>query len=183
MGILPARSIRTFASSLSTQTTSLPLSAKHAPATSPTYPVPTTAIFIRFVSLRPVIVPCHRAHPRRLPARPARANGRGGIHPPVGTCLYDGASRRRDAALHELLEGSSGGGDRERDGRPRHRSAHPRSRLELSVAPGGVAASRKARRRPCRRAPAASAADARAPRRSGGHHPRSVLSDECPSDE
>src|SRR5215510_4225321 len=40
--------MRTFASLLSTQTTSFPLSAKHAPATRPTYPVPTTAIFNRF---------------------------------------------------------------------------------------------------------------------------------------
>src|SRR5688572_16470514 len=45
MGIFPRWSIRIFASALSTQMTSLPLSAKQAPATSPTYPVPTTAIF------------------------------------------------------------------------------------------------------------------------------------------
>src|SRR5687767_668782 len=45
MGIFPRWSIRIFASTLSTQTTSFPLSAKQAPATSPTYPVPTTAIF------------------------------------------------------------------------------------------------------------------------------------------
>src|SRR5215510_8415352 len=38
--------MRTFASLLSTQTTSFPLSAKHTPATRPTYPVPTTAIFM-----------------------------------------------------------------------------------------------------------------------------------------
>jgi hypothetical protein len=36
----------TLAASLSTQTTSFPFSARQAPATSPTYPVPTTAIFI-----------------------------------------------------------------------------------------------------------------------------------------
>ena len=47
MGIRPRRSIRTFASTLSTQTTSLPVSARQAPTTRPTYPVPTTAIFIR----------------------------------------------------------------------------------------------------------------------------------------
>ena len=35
------------AASLSTQTTSLPFSAKQAPTTSPTYPVPTTAICMR----------------------------------------------------------------------------------------------------------------------------------------
>ena len=39
-------SVWTFDSSLSTQTTVLPFSAKQAPTTSPTYPVPTTAIFI-----------------------------------------------------------------------------------------------------------------------------------------
>src|SRR5215207_8681547 len=32
-----------FSASTSTQTTSLPVSAKHAPATRPTYPLPTTA--------------------------------------------------------------------------------------------------------------------------------------------
>src|SRR5688500_3209500 len=45
MGILPRWSIRILESTLSTPMTSLPLSAKQAPATSPTYPVPTTAIF------------------------------------------------------------------------------------------------------------------------------------------
>src|SRR5689334_3168687 len=145
MGILPARSIRTLASSLSTQTTSLPLSAKHAPATSPTYPVPTTAIFIRFVSLRPVIVPCHRAHPRRLPARPAGANRRGRVHPSTGTGVHGGARGRRGGALHEFLEGSSGRGRRTRDTCARRRSAHPGPHFELSLAPARVAAGRNAR--------------------------------------
>src|SRR3970040_1409765 len=44
MGISPRRKAATLASSLSTQTTSLPVSARQAPTTRPTYPVPTTAI-------------------------------------------------------------------------------------------------------------------------------------------
>src|SRR5438270_12463159 len=106
MGILPARSMRTLASSLSTQITSLPLSAKHAPATRPTYPVPMTAIFIRFVSLRLVIVPCRRAHPRRLPARPAGANGGRRLHPSTRVRLL-AHQPRRGRRLHELVEGSA----------------------------------------------------------------------------
>ena len=47
MGIFPRRNIATLRWSLSTQVTSLPDSAKPAPATNPTYPVPTTAIFIQ----------------------------------------------------------------------------------------------------------------------------------------
>src|SRR5687768_4944343 len=46
MGSVPRLSRSTFARSLSTQTTSLPRSAKTAPVTSPTYPVPTTQMFI-----------------------------------------------------------------------------------------------------------------------------------------
>ena len=37
--------------SISTQVTSLPLSAKHVPVTRPTYPVPMTAIFMAFASI------------------------------------------------------------------------------------------------------------------------------------
>src|SRR6478752_6882273 len=106
MGILPARSVRIFAPSLSTQTTSLPLSAKQAPATSPTYPVPITAIFIRFVSLWLVIVLCRRAHPRRLPPRVAGAYRCRRVHPPVGARVY-GDLRRRGPPLHQLLERST----------------------------------------------------------------------------
>src|SRR6185503_17622812 len=47
MGTRPFRSIRIFASSLSTHVTSLPVSARQAPRTSPTYPLPTTVIFMR----------------------------------------------------------------------------------------------------------------------------------------
>src|SRR5947209_13465021 len=39
-------SVLILASSLSMQMTVLPFSARHAPTTSPTYPVPTTAIFM-----------------------------------------------------------------------------------------------------------------------------------------
>src|SRR5919109_3751440 len=47
MGTRPFLSIRIFASSLSTHVTSLPVSARQAPRTNPTYPLPTTAIFMR----------------------------------------------------------------------------------------------------------------------------------------
>src|SRR4051812_31033054 len=46
MGISPRRSISTLRASLSMQITSLPHSAKQVPVTSPTYPVPMTAIFM-----------------------------------------------------------------------------------------------------------------------------------------
>ena len=43
----PSRSIPIFSRLVSTQVTSTPISAKQAPDTSPTYPVPTIVIFIR----------------------------------------------------------------------------------------------------------------------------------------
>ena len=43
----PGSAPRILAASLSTQMTALPVSAKQAPTTSPTYPVPMTAIFMR----------------------------------------------------------------------------------------------------------------------------------------
>src|SRR3954468_9490525 len=46
MGVFPARSAASFASSTSTQVTECPVSAKQVPATRPTYPVPTTAMRI-----------------------------------------------------------------------------------------------------------------------------------------
>src|SRR6266404_252835 len=46
MGMRPALRAAILSRSLSTQTTSLPRSAKTAPVTSPTYPVPTTQMFI-----------------------------------------------------------------------------------------------------------------------------------------
>jgi len=49
MGMTPARSASTFSAWLSTHTTSLPRSAKTAPVTSPTYPVPTAQMFIEQV--------------------------------------------------------------------------------------------------------------------------------------
>src|SRR4026207_78953 len=64
MGIRPRRSIRTFASTLSTQMTSLPVSAKQAPTTRPTYPVPTTAILIALVYSLTKPPPYHAADKR-----------------------------------------------------------------------------------------------------------------------
>src|SRR5215475_4063161 len=139
MGILPARSVRIFAPSLSTQITSLPLSAKQAPATSPTYPVPMTAIFIRFVSLWLVIVPCRRAHPRRLPDRLAGAYRCRRVHSPIGARLYGGLSRRT-SPLHEFLERSACTNCSRPDRCSSHRPAHPCPHFELPMASARVAA-------------------------------------------
>ena len=46
-GDLTVESFSTFLMSMSTQQTSLPVSAKQVPVTRPTYPVPITAIFIK----------------------------------------------------------------------------------------------------------------------------------------
>src|SRR5579863_6939928 len=46
MGTSPCWRAATLASSVSTQTTSFPESAKQVPATRPTYPVPTTHTFM-----------------------------------------------------------------------------------------------------------------------------------------
>jgi hypothetical protein len=46
MGILPAFNISIFLLSTSTHVTVIPISARQAPETNPTYPVPITAIFI-----------------------------------------------------------------------------------------------------------------------------------------
>src|SRR5438128_9283787 len=51
MGTSPFFNWVTLASLLSTQTTVLPVSAKQVPVTKPTYPVPTTAIFIMIYPL------------------------------------------------------------------------------------------------------------------------------------
>src|SRR5438876_7129415 len=46
MGIFPSFNALTLASSRSRQKTSLPMSARQAPVTRPTYPVPTTVTFM-----------------------------------------------------------------------------------------------------------------------------------------
>src|SRR5712692_1165018 len=63
IGILPDLIEAILASSLSTQVTLMPKSAKQPPLTSPTYPVPTTAICIRSTPRRP-ICDGSRARPR-----------------------------------------------------------------------------------------------------------------------
>src|SRR2546426_6940621 len=69
----PARRAAIFSSTLSTQTTSLPRSANTAPVTSPTYPVPTTQMFMAGHDNRP-----------RTDGRQGRMNGgrREGAVPP-----------------------------------------------------------------------------------------------------
>ena len=44
---VPFERLSTLRASMSTQTTVLPISAKQVPETRPTYPVPTTAMFMR----------------------------------------------------------------------------------------------------------------------------------------
>ncbi len=63
----PACSASIFAASMSTQMTSLPLSAKQVPATSPTYPVPITQSFTR-ASLQAHRAPAGRDSATKLPA-------------------------------------------------------------------------------------------------------------------
>src|SRR5260221_13327391 len=90
MGIFPALSVAIVDSSLSTQTTSCPFSARQAPTTSPTYPVPTTAIFILYLSL-------DRAPCRRLARRGARVLQNGTSHG------RDGGRISQQHADHERL--------------------------------------------------------------------------------
>src|SRR4051812_5830689 len=48
----PRSSISIFAATLSMQVTALPLSARQVPVTRPTYPLPTTAIFMEASPIR-----------------------------------------------------------------------------------------------------------------------------------
>src|SRR5262245_42763804 len=78
MGSWPSWSIAILLSTLSTQVTWTPNSAKHAPVTRPTYPVPTTAMFIP------------------LPSRGATAS----VHEPV---LHQAPDRRHAVLPVDLL--------------------------------------------------------------------------------
>src|SRR5256885_17186559 len=81
MGVLPARSPASFASSTSTQVTECPVSAKQVPATRPTYPVPTTAMridpFSRLQLVCFILAQPHSGQPLRKANRrwPAHLNG------------------------------------------------------------------------------------------------------------
>src|SRR6188472_399418 len=106
MGTLPLDSARTFVASLSTQTTSLPLSAKHTPATRPTYPVPTTAIFMFLhhgCSPADAIIPAEDAGPRGLPPGAACPNRGRRIHARARAGLYRRAPRRRRGGVHQFV--------------------------------------------------------------------------------
>src|SRR5438067_13234589 len=104
MGVLPARSAASFASSTSTQVTACPESAKQVPATSPTYPVPTTAM---------------RMRPRTLVGERPRRKMRAEKASPVAQAVDEGGLAR------ELLET----GDRlQPQVVARHRPAHRRPR-------------------------------------------------------
>src|SRR5215471_13030814 len=142
MGTLPLVNARILAASLSTHTTSLPLSAKQTPATRPTYPVPTTAILI---SLR------HRCGPgaasqtlsyrlkdagsRGLPAGPARAERCRRICARTRACLYGGAPGRRRDGVHELVGRPAGAGHGRRARRTRRRSPPAGVGAQLCLAP------------------------------------------------
>ena len=57
IGMIPWFSFSILIGSMSTQVTLFPISAKHAPETSPTYPDPITVIFISyFLRLPPVVL-------------------------------------------------------------------------------------------------------------------------------
>ena len=71
IGISPAPSARIFSSSLSTHVTLMPNSAKQAPVTSPTYPVPMTAMFILSAPLPPLF-PSPRVGAMHTHAAPSR---------------------------------------------------------------------------------------------------------------
>ena len=135
MGTLPRRSSRTLAWLLSTQTTSFPDSAKQAPATRPTYPVPTTAIRIDLLedSLYLLSYRLRDADSRRLPPCPARAHRCRRVHPHARRRIH-GDARRRRHALHELLERSAVSHGCTRASRPSRRSACACLGPELPVA-------------------------------------------------
>src|SRR2546426_11818651 len=65
----PACSMATFFRSLSTQTTSWPTSAKHAPVTNPTYPVPT----METLAIESVL------RTRRAQINPVHSNAQAGV--------------------------------------------------------------------------------------------------------
>src|SRR5262245_49838102 len=109
MGMRPARRAAIFSWILSTQTTSFPRSAKTAPVTSPTYPVPITQMFMgaawppgngNDVPFLPRLVgrtgpiPETRQDARRLPhagRRPAAAGEAHSLYVPSGTAGAGGA--------------------------------------------------------------------------------------------
>src|SRR5512138_1695081 len=95
----PDARIWILAASTSRQTTSFPDSAKQVPVTSPTYPVPTTAIFMAAAKL--ARAPSGRDH------EPGR--GVGAAHVPQAR----GIARRLHHALHRgALDGAELGPDR-----------------------------------------------------------------------
>src|SRR6188472_2720673 len=84
MGISPRQSRSTFCASVSTQATDGPNSAKHAPDTRPTYPVPTIAIFMKDSVAHAVVlaIPCDETLHAQL----------------------DGRLRRKPHVLHQRLD-------------------------------------------------------------------------------
>src|SRR4051812_359997 len=108
MGVFPARSAASFASSTSTQVTECPVSAKQVPATRPTYPVPTTAmrIGVRPLAYRRCVLFYHNCCADN-PCTLAKQT-------PESRPLRKGESRRR--ARPDFERGHGAGGT----GRPRY---------------------------------------------------------------
>src|SRR3954469_8562627 len=112
MGVFPARSAASFASSTSTQLTECPVSAKQVPATRPTYPVPTTAmrigvrpsvtadVFCFTTTAAPTIL-AHLQSKRRNPALCVRRN------PGVGQAQISNGARGRRNRPPRLLDGDA----------------------------------------------------------------------------
>src|SRR5829696_574796 len=143
MGTLPLDSARTFAASLSTHTTSFPLSAKHTPATRPTYPVPTTAIFMSLrhgCSQPDAIIPAEDAGPRGLPPGAPCPHGGRRIYARARASLHRLAPRRRRGGVHELMVRPAGARHWRGAPRPRHRPPRTRGGAEPSLAPRRMAA-------------------------------------------
>src|SRR3954471_4555590 len=113
MGVFPARSAASFASSTSTQVTECPVSAKQVPATRPTYPVPTTAMRMGvrpFVYRRCVLIyhtcradnPCTIAKQTSEPALFVRRNPGVGQARIYGKRLLDRDALRQIARLIDV---------------------------------------------------------------------------------
>src|SRR5215218_4761250 len=121
----------TFATSLSTQVTSLPDSAIHAPSTNPTYPVPTTAIFIHppkdesvssansavnILNHKDLLVLWYsfrRADPCGLPASVARTHRCRRVRPRAREGVVQAGADRpqsRGRPFHQLMERPPGPG-------------------------------------------------------------------------
>src|SRR5438552_13939109 len=134
----PAERAAILSSSLSTQMTSLPRSAKTAPVTSPTYPVPATQMFIRTGGKD-----YSRAHRRGAGAKltapraaPARVSTGAAAHRARGSASPGGTAR--PPPLFVRLGGRPAEEDPREGGKRRDRGRHPHDHAaEPPVLEGG----------------------------------------------